>query len=1718
MKKLIALIGAVATAFGLYATDLTKSAVSFELNEPGCSGETLNLAEDTMWSTDYDDVFKFGAVADEATFAGAYTGTTRRNDEFDGKTENVKFLKLSTGTNSLQRLFAAKVEDAETAVSTDPIFMDQLVKFTGYEDTQTVFAAGTKVAVWMSEFVIGEENDVEITQTNLYVAVGQVAAGNVTVKNVKIDGEYKLDTWYRLTIRSIGNIIGKDSAEPNALSGFAIYINGNPITIIAEDRDLIDIAGDLIPKAKVLYDKGQLFPSMVAGSTTLKSVGFEGMGGIDDMIVDNVGPAFAQEANFTVTAPEGAAVTRVYNVDDEADLVADANGVYTVVPGTNIKIWLTADNSGDSKWVLKPDPTIVDKTVAATDKDIDLSDEVTPESAVVQVVIGDEDAKYFSELGDAFAFIDGTNATVSVEMLDEGAYWITEGVGYAFFKGTTIDINPVEEEEVLDGVWNLYVDNAAEDEEKEISATDTFGVMPEKVINVTFNEGGFLKLAGNIYGYGRKDAEINVDGATTLVGALTIGAAAYQDATGVGGAVLVTDTLTLDGNKITLKGKGKVKVKTPLTVANAFTNAEKDIKVTEPTDDDYYTYTLKGGVEFTITTPANATITNVEGAELVSGSTYTANDGATVTVTLKADEGYLFANETDTTTETFTAADGETFAPTAPTKAAAKKGLKFFITLNEAINAEGDDDVVVLDNLTLTAPVTATKGFVLDLNGKTVTGNWTTSWANPGAGRDYIFELGANTAVVSNGTVASTANNIGGFHTVGGSLTFGDNTLVDTAWRAVGVYNGATLNVGADAELKTAGEDPTIMIIANGTECTVDVAGKVSNTFAGPRTCANLDAVIMGSGNDKTVGVALTIADGAEITGTACAGIYFPCAGELEIGAASITGTEGVYVKGGASTVIDGAEITATGAKGDYTPFHNGHVWTGDAFVVDVSVGYPEVATQTVSGGTFTSLHGAAIASYKEEGATADRVTGFVTGGKFKGAVEPEKDLIAVGPGQIAKWTTDEDGYLVPDYDTIMIAKNLTTDKQYAWGEFATAISEAADGETIQLIADSEFEFDGEGVRVAGKAITLDLNGKKLSGTAHMPAAIKEQRMIFVASDGDLTVLDSTVAEGGYGAGELHFEYINSGSPKYSAGYYLILNTGKFTLKSGKLTARDYADHTWDEGDLVYAVENRSNGSSAELVIEGGYISVPDHNGQCAVRLYAYDSAEPKYVNKATITGGILDNVYPFCMTIPHQGAKFDVNISGGTFNGYCRLTGDKYGYSKINITGGTFNGNVEGFDIQDPLYDAEYKPTRENLPFLFISGGTFEQYSYLQGTATSGGNVIAVRGPTKDNTLIVGGTFNKLGKAEENPQNIEELLTPSIPVFAEKVAAADADHFSVAKVPADLEIVPATGVASVTYTVNGEPSVDNQTVVYGDVVKITGITYAEGYGEGTVKEGAEYEMDAATMTAAISGGTSVQIDVDAQLKTFTVTFADVENGTVETSVTNATMGTEVTIIATPAEGYAVDTIAVTNVETEAEVTVTGDKFTMPAANVKVYATFKETSTEPIPPLVNPTQADIEKVFEKAADPTLATKVTPDNYAAFRDWSRTIGDDPVAGEAAVLASPKAFVSFELSPIVNSPTLFTNDPAVKFTAIAQNGTSWNATMELKDGDVAVQLAEAKDAYANFVKVGSEVTAITQQATITAAVKESVEGSKKIVLTITPPTGDAGFIKFTTAKSK
>lgn len=89
-----------------------------------------------------------------------------------------------------------------------------------------------------------------------------------------------------------------------------------------------------------------------------------------------------------------------------------------------------------------------------------------------------------------------------------------------------------------------------------------------------------------------------------------------------------------------------------------------------------------------------------------------------------------------------------------------------------------------------------------------------------------------------------------------------------------------------------------------------------------------------------------------------------------------------------------------------------------------------------------------------------------------------------------------------------------------------------------------------------------------------------------------------------------------------------------------------------------------------------------------------------------------------------------------------------------------------------------------------------------------------------------------------------------------------------------------------------------------------------------------------------IGSGTDTPIIV-ADNTEYTITVADAENGTVEASATAAKKGTEITLTITPDEGYLFDAVTVKDADGK-DIEVKDNKFTMPASNVIVSATFRE--------------------------------------------------------------------------------------------------------------------------------------------------------------------------------
>lgn len=199
-------------------------------------------------------------------------------------------------------------------------------------------------------------------------------------------------------------------------------------------------------------------------------------------------------------------------------------------------------------------------------------------------------------------------------------------------------------------------------------------------------------------------------------------------------------------------------------------------------------------------------------------------------------------------------------------------------------------------------------------------------------------------------------------------------------------------------------------------------------------------------------------------------------------------------------------------------------------------------------------------------------------------------------------------------------------------------------------------------------------------------------------------------------------------------------------------------------------------------------------------------------------------------------------------------------------------------------------------------------------------------------------------------------------------------------------------------------------TLVFAQAYSITNSTAADANGSVTVPASAiegetvnltvtpdeGYELDALTVTntatgAAVTvnedhtftmpaGNVTVTATFQQATKTYTVTVDEnIANGTVVVNPTTYTAGQTVALAVTPADGYVLDQLTVTNTATGEPVNVHEDySFTMPEGDVTVTATFKKVYTIIATPWGAGT---VDVPASAAAGDTVTVTFTPDeNY------------------------------------------------------------------------------------------------------------------------------------------
>ena len=424
-------------------------------------------------------------------------------------------------------------------------------------------------------------------------------------------------------------------------------------------------------------------------------------------------------------------------------------------------------------------------------------------------------------------------------------------------------------------------------------------------------------------------------------------------------------------------------------------------------------------------------------------STGTVTIGETITTGSVVGSAYNASNETPATSGSLIIDGKEMWL------AIAKIGDVKYTTVQAALTAAQDDDIIVLLADVNEGVSVSGKKLTLDLNGKKIYC----------ANSDAVAVSGGAEVTIKNGTLESNGNNCGGVWVKNASATLEVCTFVGTnANASSGVYasNGATVIIN-DCNL-TANHYALVMM---GATVTIN-----SGTFEAPMS-------ISANGSDDYDDATLTI-----YGGTFNGGIYWPANGKLTINDGTFTADTAVYVKSG-SLEINGGTFTGNGEAKEYAYKDSGFEATGAALVIE-NVGansYDAIGSVSITGGTFRSVNAAAVESYSAtEGVEA--VKGFISGGLFSSDVTElcEFGLVAVlndnGMYDIAEYELSGSGskknpFLIKNaYDLVFFRDSVNSgDTKYnapgRWVALGADI-DLAGTEWNEGIGDGhEYSFDG---------------------------------------------------------------------------------------------------------------------------------------------------------------------------------------------------------------------------------------------------------------------------------------------------------------------------------------------------------------------------------------------------------------------------------------------------------------------------------------------------------------------------------------------------------------------------------------------------------------------------------------------------------------------------------
>ena len=567
--------------------------------------------------------------------------------------------------------------------------------------------------------------------------------------------------------------------------------------------------------------------------------------------------------------------------------------------------------------------------------------------------------------------------------------------------------------------------------------------------------------------------------------------------------------------------------------------------------------------------------------------------------------------------------------------------------------------------------------------------------------------------------------------------------------------------------------------------------------------------------------------------------------------------------------------------------------------------------------------------------------------------------------------TKDNNTYTVVEGENAAVANAGAN-----YNTLANAISSADSGDTVTLLKDTK-----EDITIpAGKIITLDLNGNKLTNVSGH--TITNNGTLFVTGNGTVdniahgksALYNNTGATATLNGGTFtRSAEAGTASPDSANGnsWYTVKNYGTMTINSNTTITNTGSYSSAIANGWYDASKAGSNGeptctADAVLTINGGNIS----GGKITVKNDDYGTL--------SITGGSLSQPLSglYCIYNANVTAISGGNVNGpvGNYNG----ASTEADQGEFSITGGLFSSDPSAYVADDHYVDAS---NNGDYPYTVKEGAKPAGALIVVKDKTDTAVSSDITGNDEDAINGVISKANVDGVAEAvAPAKKADIVAKSSATVAENDKVEIEVAVKVEAKAADLANGKLTFEASPVATVKVNGTATGTTVpVTNDMLNGNAITVklplptgfkpeqikhisSDGsveYFLKTAKRGANtFEIKDGCAVFTITKFSTFELSGTVTYvapsyysgsssdPTYSVTVDKTENGSVTVSPKSASKGDTVTITVKPDSGYVLETLTVTDKNgNELTLKDKGDgkyTFTMPAGKVEVKATFME--------------------------------------------------------------------------------------------------------------------------------------------------------------------------------